>query len=159
MAYLIDGSNLLGYFFRGFHKHPDNKMKLVRRLIAFQRMRRTRIILVFDGAPFPDGQEMSLPEKKFDIIHPPPGATADAMIKDFLAGRKDLRNLSVVSSDREIASFARHKGARVITCPEFAAELGKALKERKLEKEMSKNETSPTSLEVRLWSQVFREKK
>ena len=54
MAYLIDGNNLLGHLFPGAHRDPDNRLKLVRRLIAFQRFTRSRVILVFDGPPSAD---------------------------------------------------------------------------------------------------------
>lgn len=46
-----------------------------------------------------------------------------------------------------------------MSCREFNAELKRTLKERKREKELEKSEVRPTSLEVRLWAQVFKEKK
>ena len=73
MAYLIDGNNLLGFLFPGWHRDPENKLKLVRRLIAFHRSKRVRIILVFDGAPVPDPDEMALPDERFTILHPERG--------------------------------------------------------------------------------------
>ena len=159
MAYLIDGNNLLGFLFPAYFKDPENRLKLVRRLIAFQRSKRARIILVFDGAVLSDADEMAMPEDRFDIIHPPAGETADAAIKEILARQSDPRKLFVVSSDREIKNCARLKGATTLSCREFNAELKRTLKERKREKELEKSEARPTSLEVRLWAQVFKEKK
>lgn len=157
MAYLIDGNNLLGTLFPGHHRDPENKRKLVRRLIAFQRSRRSRLILVFDGIASADAEAMAASQERFDIVHPPPGESADAAIREILEGMSDLRKLVVVSSDREIRSFARLKGATLMAGREFRSELNRTLKARRSEKEMEKNESDPTSLEVRLWSQLFKE--
>ncbi len=54
MAYLIDGNNLLGHVYAGFHRDPAHRSALVGKLQAFQRQTRTRVILVFDGVA-PDG--------------------------------------------------------------------------------------------------------
>jgi predicted RNA-binding protein with PIN domain len=158
MSYLIDGNNLLGALFPGYHRDPENKLKLIRRLIAFQRTRRVRVILVFDGAPIPDPAGMALPAERFDIIYPPAGESADAVLHGILESRRDLRHMTVVSSDREVRAFAAGHGAKVASSREFAAELGRALRERRDEREMEKNEKQPSRLDVKLWSQVFKEK-
>jgi predicted RNA-binding protein with PIN domain len=159
MAYLIDGNNLLGFLFPGWHRDPENKLKLVRRLIAFHRSKRVRIILVFDGAPVPDPSEMALPDERFTILYPGRGETADAIIGEFLDRAGDKRHLTVVSTDRAIRTAARLAGARPLTGKEFAAELNRTLRERRAEREMDKNDPPPTDLETRLWAQVFKEKK
>jgi len=159
MAYLIDGNNLLGALFPGQHRDPENKRKLVRRLIAFQRSRRSRIILVFDGAASADAEAMAAGRERFDIVHPPPGENADQAIGEILEGMTDLRKLVVVSSDREIRTFARLKGAVLMSAPEFKSELNRTLKARREDKEMEKGEPGPTSLEVNLWSQLFKERR
>ena len=94
MAYLIDGNNLLGCLFPGWHRDPENKLKLVRRLIAFHRTKRSRVILVFDGAPVPDPDEMALPDERFSILHPERGGSADAIISEFLDRGGDKRHLT-----------------------------------------------------------------
>lgn len=159
MAYLIDGNNLLGCLFPGWHRDPENKLKLIRRLVAFHRSKRVRIILVFDGAPVPDLDEMALPDERFAILHPERESSADAVIAEILAGAGDKRHLTVVSSDRAIRTAARLAGARPQTGKEFAAELNRTLRERRAEREMDKKESPPTALETRLWAQVFKERK
>ena len=159
MAYLIDGNNLLGCLFPGWHRDPENKLKLVRRLIAFHRSKRVRIILVFDGAPVPDPAEMALPKERFAILHPERGGSADAIIAEFLDRAGDKRNLTVVSSDRAIRTAARLAGARPMTAKEFAVELNRTLRERRAEREMDKSESPPSDLEARLWAQAFKERK
>jgi predicted RNA-binding protein with PIN domain len=158
MAYLVDGNNLLGTLFPGFHRDPENKLKLIRRLIAFQRTRRVRVILVFDGAAVPDPSGMALPGERFDIIYPPAGETADAVLHGILEGRRDLRHMVVVSSDREVRAFAGLRGAKVCSSREFAAELRRTLRERRAEQELEKEEERPSRLDVKLWSQVFKER-
>lgn len=159
MAYLIDGNNLLGTLFPGHHRDPENKRKLVRRLIAFQRSKRARLILVFDGAASADAEAMAASEDRFAIVHPPPGESADTAIREILDGMSDLRKLVVVSSDREIRSFARLQGAADMSTRDFKTELNRTLRAWKNEKEMEKKEAGPTTLEVRLWSQIFKENK
>ena len=159
MAYLIDGNNLLGCLFPGWHRDPENKLKLVRRLIAFHRTKRSRVILVFDGAPVPDPDEMALPDERFSILHPERGGSADAIISEFLERGGDKRLLTVVSSDRGIRTAARLAGARSLTCREFALELNRTLRERRAERELDKKEAPPTALETRLWAQVFKDRK
>jgi len=159
MAYLIDGNNFLGFSYPGDHRDPENKRILIRKLMAFERQTRSRIILVFDGRPVEDFPDMSSLKNKFDIVYPAEGDKADSIIKDILSGRSDLRNMFVVSSDREIKTFAAKKGAKVLTCEEFHAKLGKVLRERKNAREMEKNVRRPTALEIHLWEDVFKGKK
>jgi predicted RNA-binding protein with PIN domain len=159
MAYLIDGNNLLGTLFPGHHRDPENKRKLVRRLIAFQRSTRSRIILVFDGAASADAEAMASSQDRFAIVHPPPGESADSAIREILDGLGDRSKMVVVSSDREIRSFVRLQGAADMSSRDFKAELSRTLRAWKNEKEMEKKEAGPTALEVRLWSQIFKENK
>lgn len=159
MAYLIDGNNLLGFSFPGEHRDPENKRILIRKLLAFQRQTRSRVILVFDGRPVEDLVGMHSPKDKFEILYPEQGEKADSVIKEILAGRSDLRDMFVVSSDREIRTFAVSRGAKSLTCEAFQAKLGKVLKERKSAREMNKYVRGPTSLEVHLWEDVFKKSK
>lgn len=159
MAYLIDGNNLLGTLFPGHHRDPENKRKLVRRLIAFQRSTRARIILVFDGAASVDAEAMASAQERFAVVHPPPGESADAAIREIVDGISDRRKLIVVSTDRALRAFAKLRGAVDMPCRDFKTELNRTLRAWKNEKEMEKSAARPTSLEVRLWSQLFKEGK
>ena len=157
MAYLIDGNNLLGHVYAGFHRDPAHRSALVGKLQAFQRQTRTRVILVFDGvAPygFPDpGKE------KFSVLFPPPGESADSLIVDYIERRPDRRNLFVVSSDREIRAIAREAGATSLRCDEFYREMKKTLRERREAREMDKDEEAASALEVSLWAEAFARKR
>ncbi|MGB8952140.1 MAG: NYN domain-containing protein [Candidatus Aminicenantales bacterium] len=159
MAYLIDGNNLLGFSFSTGFKDPQNKSALLRKIQIFQKIKKVRIILVFDGAAPPISIQEKAPNKKFDVLYPPQGQSADSLIKEILSGQKDLKKFFVVSSDREIKHFARLRGAKAISCKDFNTELKKALKENREAREMKKNIPFPTSLEVNLWLDVFKDKK
>ena len=158
MAYLIDGNNLLGHLFPGAHREPENRLKLVRRLIAFQRFTRARIILVFDGPPSSDVEAMIQGDARLAVLNPDPGGSADALIEAFIASRRDTRRLFVVSTDRGLRAAAREHGATSLTGREFAAELNRVLRQHKDARELDKSEPGPTKLEVRLWSELFKEK-
>jgi len=157
MAYLIDGNNLLGHIYAGFHRDPAHRAVLVRKLQVFQRQTRTRVILVFDGRA-PD--DFPAPGKdKFTILFPPPGESADAVIVDYIENHPDRRNLVVVSSDREIRLIARESGATSRRCDEFNRELKKSLRQSREAREMDKNEENATALEITLWTEAFARKK
>ena len=159
MAYLIDGNNLLGHLFPGAHRDPENRLKLIRRLIAFQRFTRARIILVFDGPPSADIEAMVGDAPRFAILNPAPGGSADAILEEFIASGRDTRRLFVVSTDRGVRAIARQHGAVSLTAREFSAELNGVLREHRNVRELDKKEPGSTMLEVKLWSELFGEKK
>jgi predicted RNA-binding protein with PIN domain len=157
MAYLIDGNNLLGHIYAGFHRDPAHRAVLVRKLQTFQRQTRTRVILVFDGAAPADFPAPG--KEKFSILFPPAGESADALIVDYIERHRDRRNLFVVSSDREIRAIAREAGAESLRCDEFHRELKKILRESRTAREMDKIEETASALEIELWTEAFARKK
>jgi predicted RNA-binding protein with PIN domain len=157
MAYLIDGNNLLGRISREELKDRRGRDGLIIRLLAFQKVVRRRIYLVFDGKPEGELAEVRINDK-FTIHYPDEGSSADDVIKGFLERQTDRRNFIVVSSDRDIKDFARARGIKAVGSDEFFVELKKALRERKKQREMEKRVGEPSTLEVRLWDEVFRKK-
>jgi predicted RNA-binding protein with PIN domain len=159
MAYLIDGNNFLGFAFPGQHRDPENRMALVRKLLAFRKFTGSRVVLVFDGRVSDDLAALAGGEEKFRVIQPPEDASADDVIRDVIDRQKDRRRLFVVSSDREIRSYAREAGAQPLTCRDFAVELKGVLKVRKLKREMDKPEPRASAMELGLWIDVFGDKR
>jgi predicted RNA-binding protein with PIN domain len=155
MAYLIDGSNLIGHLPYLELFDPRSKHRLVARLSIFQRAKRTKIFLVFDGYPDPELGGQKIDTKKFVILYPDQGQTGDTLIKEWIEKQTDLRHLYVVSSDREIKTFARMKGARVLTCEEFDKQLKKSLKKFRAEKDAKKSQKRLTPLEIDHWLEIF----
>jgi len=159
VAYLIDGNNFIGYVSPHNLKDPLTKYRLVSKLLTFQRLKRTRVLLVFDGTPDPNLMGEKFQEKKFFIIFPPLGQNADGIIKEIISKQTDLRKFFVVSSDREIKRFAKAKGANPLSSKEFNRELQTALKEHRKSRETEKKVTSLSSLEINQWLKIFKNKK
>ena len=157
MAYLIDGNNLLGRVAPEELRERTGRDALVVKLLAFQRVTRARIHLVFDGHPDEDRTEVPV-NPKFTILYPGEGQSADDVIEDIVRRLTDRRRFFVVSSDRALREFAKKNGVAAVTSEEFAKELKAALKERKKQKEMEKHVDSPSPLEVDLWDEMFKSK-
>ena len=155
MAYLVDGNNFLGFAHPGQHRDPENRMAQVRKLLAFRKFTGSRGSLVFDGRVSDDLAALAGGEEKFRVIQPPEGESADDVIRRLIDRQKDRRRLFVVSSDREIRSYAHKAGAQPLPCRDFAAMLKGALKERKTLKEMDKPEPRASAMELGLWLDVF----
>ncbi len=159
MAYLIDGSNFIGYLSPSHLKDPKTKYNLVSRLFVFQRTKKTRVLLVFDGTADLNLIGKKFQKKSFSVIFPPPDQNADGVIKEIILKQTDVRRFFVVSSDREIQNFARSKGAKFMNCKEFNKELKTALKEHKKSQELEKAVTPPSPLEINQWLNIFKTKK
>ncbi|MFW6132075.1 MAG: NYN domain-containing protein [Candidatus Aminicenantaceae bacterium] len=158
MAYLIDGNNLLGYLFPENIRDPENKYSLISKLSIFQKLTKTRVILVFDGPPDLNIKDKYFRIKKFSIIYPPFQEKADEIIKEIILKQTDLRRFFVVSSDREIRNFAQKNRAKTLKCDEFHKQLKKALKDYKKLKEKEKNVEFPSSFEIEQWLKIFKKK-
>ena len=157
MAYLIDGNNLLGRIAPQELREPSGRDGLVVRLLAFQRVTRARIHLVFDGNPEVTPTDVAV-NAKFTIHFPGEGQSADDVIKDMIARQTDRRRFFVVSSDRAIRELAKKKGLEAVTSDVFSRELKAAIKEGKKRRELEKRSETPTGLEIDLWDEVFRSK-
>jgi predicted RNA-binding protein with PIN domain len=157
MAYLIDGNNLLGRIAPHELRERGGRDGLVVRLLAYQRVTRARIHLVFDGNPEPTPTDVPV-NPKFTIHYPGEGQSADDVISDMMAQQADRRRFFVVSSDRAIRELAKKRGLEAVTSDIFARELKAALKEGKKMRELEKRTETPSSLEIDLWDEVFKSK-
>jgi predicted RNA-binding protein with PIN domain len=149
VAYLIDGSNFIGYSSPRNIKDPKAKYRLVSRLLIFQRLKKTRVLLVFDGTPDLNLIGETFQKKKFSVIFPP----------QIISKQTDLRRFFVVSSDREIKRFAKSKRATPLSSKEFSHELQTALKEHRKSLEIEKKVTSLSPLEINQWLKIFKDEK
>ncbi len=158
MPYLIDGNNFLGFITPSGFKDQRAKHDLVLRLRVFQKLKGTKVILVFDGHPDPNLPLKTYREKKFLVLYPAPDQNADQLIKEIILKQTDLRRFIVVSSDREIKNFAQAKGAKALNCEEFSRQLRKSWKEIKKAREEEKSVSPPSPLEVDQWLEIFKGK-
>jgi predicted RNA-binding protein with PIN domain len=157
MAYLIDGNNLLGRIAPHELRERTGRDGLVVRLLAYQRVTRARIHLVFDGNPEQTPTDVVV-NAKFIIHYPGAGQSADDVIRDMISRQTDRRRFFVVSTDRAIRELAKKNGLESLTSDVFARELKTVLKEGKKRRELEKRTEAPTELEVDLWGEVFRSK-
>ena len=157
MAYLIDGNNLLGRVAPHELREKGGRDGLVVRLLAFQRVTRARIHLVFDGNPEQTPTDVPV-NPKFTIHYPGAGGSADDVIRDMIARQTDRRRFFVVSSDRALRDLAKKSGLEPVTSDVFARELKAALKEGKKRRELDKKVEAPSPLEIDLWDEVFKVK-
>ena len=158
MAFLIDGNNVIGQWADLDLRDPSSREALIDKLLMFQKIRRKRIILVFDDRPavFPLRREINA---RFLVLHPGDDADADSLIKGLISREKDKKGFVVVSSDREIRDAARNRGFAGLTAPEFIRIVRAALKEGRKARELEKTEPPPTPVEQRLWEDLFSRKR
>lgn len=155
MAYLIDGNNFIGSVSRT-DPSSGGKEHLVTTLLRLIRVRRSRVLLVFDGPPDPSLSDFDeFRGERLRIFYPPPGSTADDIIQRLVDGHTDRRTLTVVSSDREIKDYARNQGAKVLTCLQFNRTLKEAQRLFREQKADEKEEASLSSLELKHWMALF----
>ncbi len=159
MAYLIDGNNYIGYTSSFDRKDLRSKYELVSKLLVFQQMKRTRVILVFDGAPDLNLLDKRFQKKNFSVVFPPAWQDADSVIKEITSKQTDLRRFFVVSSDREIQIFAKAKGANILSSKDFNRELKAKLKEHQRYLQNEKGTSPPSLLELNQWLKIFVNKK
>jgi predicted RNA-binding protein with PIN domain len=95
-------------------------VEVLRRVAAFCRARGARATIVFDGAPFRaelgDAQELG----RVSVRFPPAGSDADAVIRQMIDGAARPSELTVVSSDKAVYSYARTRGARALRAREWS---------------------------------------
>jgi len=125
MHIIIDGYNLIrqsAAFGRlDLESMQTGREALVDALADYKRIKRHRITVVFDGAGAPYGSPNRESVKGIAVIYSPRGESADAIIKRMAAhGRQQAL---IVSSDRDIISYAELKGAATIDSPAFEEKL------------------------------------
>jgi uncharacterized protein len=119
MPYLVDGNNVMATF------HSNRivaRRMLIEALIKFISANHVKLKVVFDGVPDDEFPE-NLKFKSVHILYARPGSDADSRIKDILRVASYKRDITLVSSDRELALFARNQGARCISAQDFRAML------------------------------------
>lgn len=152
MPYLIDGNNVMARV-AGWRRDIAGARKgLVRDLVGFVAVHRVKLKVVFDGVPddeFPDGCAF----KGVRVLYAKLGSDADSRIKAIVASSSHKRDLVVVSSDRDVTSFAGRQGAKVLSAHKFRAMLEDS-------RQMHRSREKVRGLareEVDAWLEYFRE--
>jgi len=118
MPYVVDGNNIMAQTV-GWHRDKAGaRRRLIHDLVRFVALQRVKLKVVFDGAPdegFPEG----IKYKGVHILYARPGSDADSRIMALVQKASNKRDLVVVTSDRELALFAKRQGARTMRSGEF----------------------------------------
>lgn len=123
MAYIIiDGYNLIGIAHNSLEKARND---IVEKLCQYSSLKEHDVTIVFDG--WKDGQnvETKIRIDNVNIIYSRLGEKADFVIKKILS--EGTRPWIVISSDREISSFANRKELVSLMSDEFERKLYSAL--------------------------------
>ena len=125
MHIIVDGYNLIRQSDTLRHHErvslEEGRRALVRSLADYRKLRGHRITVVFDGWERGSPHEERDRAGGLDIIYSRIGEKADEVIKRLVAAASE--EILVVTSDREIASFAARRGKASIASFAFAARL------------------------------------
>jgi predicted RNA-binding protein with PIN domain len=121
MNILIDGYNLIRQSdtLRRYEKQSleTGRNALIASLSSYKKRKGHKITVVFDGWESGSAQEERNFQAGINIIYSSRGEKADEVIKRLTAQSDE--EIIVVSSDREISSFAIRRGKTAISSPEF----------------------------------------
>ncbi|MHC4916263.1 MAG: NYN domain-containing protein [Planctomycetota bacterium] len=179
METLIDGYNLLMKIGRLADKLRGGEILRSREMLLYMLARAKRkdlnaATVVFDSKRLkpgrlaePEGTSLHIRRERrggLGVIFSPPGTDADTVIKEYLEERVLLGKggeVLLVTSDRQLAAYARSVGARIETSDECAKYLvghrrPRHGKRRKRERpEPGKELAAPTDEEVEAWLRYF----
>ena len=151
MTYIIDGHNLIPHI-PGLHlSDMDDEDALILQLQVFHRVSRRAIEVFFDNAPA--GHSGNKRKGMVKVHYVRAGRTADDAILKYLKDMgKGAKNITVVSSDRQVAAGARSYHAEVKESAVFARELQAALLQ--VQKSPA-GDTQPDETEIAFWLDQF----
>jgi predicted RNA-binding protein with PIN domain len=119
LPYLFDGNNLLGSW-GGPRGEDDRRSEVVRRVAEFCRLRGAKATVVFDGHPL-RGDMAQQQLGNLTLRVPERGQDADTVIRELIDRAPRAADLTVVSSDKELYSYAKTMGASAIRAHEWNA--------------------------------------
>ncbi len=152
MTLLIDGHNLIPHLPGINLSDPDDEGQLIQLLQDYCRIRRKHVEVYFDRAPAGWAGERKFGSVKANFVRE--GVTADQAIMDRLKKLgKRARNVSVVSSDRQVQQAARAAHADVLPSQTFAVELATLFED---EPALAPRERLLSQDEVAEWEAFFK---
>ena len=124
LTYIIDGNNLIGKISSLINLQKKDKQasreKLVFMLDRYFVNKKANVFLHFDGHP-----NLKINSSRMKIVYSE-NQTADDKIKKQISHSKSPRNLVVVTSDSNLAQFAKVCSCTVNSSDDFAAEINKS---------------------------------
>ncbi len=144
LCYIIDGYNIINNrLFAANHRKMRNLHLALLELIKDKRLcgsAKNQVTVVFDGycAEF----ESRCPDRQIQVIFSQE-ESADERIKKIIDTAGNLRDIVVVSEDKEISSFAKYAGCKTMGVAEFMGRLAVSDEKKKInskEKDLSKQD-------------------
>jgi len=155
MPYIIDGNNLIGCSPDISLEDANSRTEIIAIVRKFQKNKKSKIIVVFDGEPDTFLNEEN-PAEKIVVKYPQIGESADDEIKRILDSYTYFRDVVLVTSDRELKDLAKKKGARVINSIEFYYELKRVFRATgRIELKQKRIDTELSDGEVDQWLKIF----
>ena len=164
MPVLIDGFNLI-------YKFPEleelmylNCLEQARKglldiLKDYQRIKKTQIMVIFDGKKQPSENLKSEKIGTIDVYYSL-DYSADYLIKEFTKKNHNPRMITVITSDKDITLFVKRFKAKVIKSEAFAEHIKKTIEESEKESLKEKEENPEiTDEDISYWEKVFKSKK
>ena len=152
MTLIIDGHNLIPHMPGVSLSDPDDEDKLIQNLLDFCRVKRKSIDVFFDGATSGNAGKKQFGRVIAHYVHR--GITADEAIMAHLKHLgKRARNVSVVSSDRQVQQAARAVHARVIPSATFASDWQKIIDDTP---ELDPRNQPISEEELEAWEMLFK---
>jgi uncharacterized protein len=163
MVLLIDGFNLM-------YKFPDLEEKMLRgmlddaragllnRMREFQKIKKARIRVVFDGKKGPERNVRSERIGTIDVYYSH-DYSADFLIKEFIKKDPNPKMTTVVTSDKDILFYVNRFSAKTMTSEKFADFVEKSIEESREEKVPEKEDNPNVSEEeISFWERIFTKK-
>ncbi|MBI3752711.1 MAG: NYN domain-containing protein [Deltaproteobacteria bacterium] len=125
---VIDGYNLTGVMAISGQTAADLegvRDELIKRLQAYKRLKGHRITVVFDGKKSGSLSRAKMHQNGIEVIFSKDGEEADQILREM--AKKERHGITIVTSDRAVASFAEAQGAVTIPSDEFDAILSLAI--------------------------------
>jgi len=127
MIILVDGYNVLKQVHDGELISEQQRRAFIKQLALYQKMRKhKKIMVVFDGGPDTWATQEKI--RGILIVYAGAGRTADDYIHSFMKEHKEkASNMLLVSSDRELCSWACDNKVSSIDAHEFYKLMMKAI--------------------------------
>jgi len=151
MHYIIDGHNLIPKL--GLRLDSmDDELELVSILQEFARLKRHKVEVYFDGAPPAQAETRSIGTVRAHFVRL--GQTADNAIRNRLNKMgKSAKNVTVISSDREVQSSAKVNQAQFVSSDKFVKQVREAFNSAP---KSTTEDNKLSAKEVDEWLELFR---
>lgn len=120
MHIIVDGYNFIGKYSGMIGDIEEKREALINLLCEYRALKKHDVTVVFDGWQNGMPNESSEVKRGVRIVFSRLGEKADDVIKRLSVKGQ---NIIVVSSDREVSSYAVNKGAVALSCTEFEKKL------------------------------------